>query len=173
MYMSLRTILIFPKFSNIDIVNQIREKYDPLAKLIDPHITLVFPFECDLSNDEIHHILDNRLDSFSSFHLILSGVRKHISNDGFYLFLGIKQGKNEVVTIHDILYKFEFKVFDVGIPYIPHITLGKFSNEALLDEVFKSISKLKLEFEAYIDTISVEKIDKDGKSIIIINKKLN
>jgi hypothetical protein len=53
------------------------------------------------------------------------------------------------------------------------MTLGKFSNEALLDEVFKSISKLKLEFEAYIDTISVEKIDKDGKSIIIINKKLN
>ncbi len=32
--MSLRTIMIFPKFDNIDIIDEIREKYDPLAKLV-------------------------------------------------------------------------------------------------------------------------------------------
>ena len=36
-----RDILIFPKFDNIDIINQVRNKYDRLANLVNPHITLV------------------------------------------------------------------------------------------------------------------------------------
>ena len=31
--MSLRTISIFPDFYNMEVVDNIREKYDPLAKL--------------------------------------------------------------------------------------------------------------------------------------------
>ena len=46
--MSLRTIMIFPEFDNIDIIDEIRAKYDPLAKLVRPHITIVFPFEMDI-----------------------------------------------------------------------------------------------------------------------------
>ena len=33
-------ILIFPKFDNIDIINEVRNKYDRLANLVSPHITL-------------------------------------------------------------------------------------------------------------------------------------
>jgi hypothetical protein len=36
-----RDILIFPKFDNIDIINEVRNKYDRLANLVNPHITLV------------------------------------------------------------------------------------------------------------------------------------
>ena len=46
----LRTIMIFPQFKNIEIINEIRNRYDPLAKLVRPHITLVFPFENEMSN---------------------------------------------------------------------------------------------------------------------------
>ena len=42
--MSERTIMIFPKFSNMEIIDRIRRNYDPLADLVRPHITLVFPF---------------------------------------------------------------------------------------------------------------------------------
>ncbi len=37
---SKRDILIFPKFDNIDIINEVRNKYDRLANLVNPHITL-------------------------------------------------------------------------------------------------------------------------------------
>ena len=44
----LRTIMIFPQFNNIEIIDGIRDRYDPLAKLVRPHITLVFPFESEM-----------------------------------------------------------------------------------------------------------------------------
>ena len=40
-----RDILIFPKFKNIDKIQEIREKYDELAEILPAHITLAFPFE--------------------------------------------------------------------------------------------------------------------------------
>lgn len=70
----LRTIMIFPQFKNIEIINEIRNRYDPLAKLVRPHITLVFPFENEMSNvnkisvemigehDESIIVFDRRLD---------------------------------------------------------------------------------------------------------------
>ncbi len=48
-----RTIMIFPKFDNLDIINSIRDKYDPLAKLVPPHLTLVFPFKSELTKEII------------------------------------------------------------------------------------------------------------------------
>lgn len=41
--MNLRTIMIFPSFENMKLIDSIREKYDPLAKLIRPHLLLFFP----------------------------------------------------------------------------------------------------------------------------------
>lgn len=48
-----RTIMIFPQFDNIDVINSIRDKYDPLAKLVKPHITLVFPFDSEITNEQL------------------------------------------------------------------------------------------------------------------------
>ena len=61
--------MIFPKFDNIDIIDEIREKYDPLAKLVRPHITIVFPFEMEITNDELSIILENRLRDIKSFEI--------------------------------------------------------------------------------------------------------
>ena len=48
-----RDILIFPKFKNIEKIQLIREKYDELAQILPPHITLAFPFESDISNEKL------------------------------------------------------------------------------------------------------------------------
>ena len=45
-----RAILIFPKFKNIDKIQEIRKKYDELAEILLAHITLAFPFENVISN---------------------------------------------------------------------------------------------------------------------------
>lgn len=42
-FMTIRTIMIFPEFTNIELINQLRVKYDPLFNKVRPHITLVFP----------------------------------------------------------------------------------------------------------------------------------
>ena len=49
--------MIFPQFNNIETIDEIRDRYDPLAKLVCPHITLVFPFESEITNDEVQEKL--------------------------------------------------------------------------------------------------------------------
>ena len=55
----MRTILVFLNNMSIDKIENIRQKHDPLFELIPPHITIVFPFKSDISNDELKsHILN-------------------------------------------------------------------------------------------------------------------
>lgn len=74
--MNKRTIMIFPEFEDMEILDEIREKYDPLAHLVRPHITIVFPFENWMSNADIANILSVRLKTISPFELVLSGISK-------------------------------------------------------------------------------------------------
>ena len=83
--MSLRTIMIFPKFKDMDIIDDIRDRFDPLAKLVRPHITLVLPFEHDMSNEELTKILDNRLSEITPFDLEMHGFNKQAEEFGNYL----------------------------------------------------------------------------------------
>ena len=99
--MILRTIMIFPKFDNMEIINHIRKEYDPLADLVRPHITLVFPFESSMTNDNLAQILENRLDCVKPFSLKMCGVSKQEDIYGNYLFLNVSQGGEEIKEIHD------------------------------------------------------------------------
>ena len=63
--MSLRTIMIFPEFENMDIIDRIRDKYDPLARLVRPHITIgKFQTEKELNN--AYNDLKNLDESFTT-----------------------------------------------------------------------------------------------------------
>ena len=48
-----RSIVIFPEFSNSRDIQSLRREFDPLAFKIAPHITLVLPFESDLSSEDL------------------------------------------------------------------------------------------------------------------------
>lgn len=37
----------------MDIIDDIRNKYDRLAKLVKPHITLAFPFKDEMGNEDL------------------------------------------------------------------------------------------------------------------------
>lgn len=87
--MNLRTIMIFPEFENMEVIDKIREQYDPLAKLVHPHITIVFPFDSDMSNEDLKALLEKRLQSVKPFKLELAGVSKHENRFGNYLFLDV------------------------------------------------------------------------------------
>ena len=61
-----RAIILFPKFNNINIIKSIREKFDPLANCIEPHITIVFPFDSDISTEDLK----------CHFNTVLKGIKK-------------------------------------------------------------------------------------------------
>lgn len=171
--MSLRTIMIFPEFDNMEIIDKIREQYDPLAKLVRPHITIVFPFESNRSNGELKAILEARLKAVKSFRLELSGISKQEDRFGNYLFLEVTQGKKEICHMHDILYQNEFSIYDLGLPYVPHITLGKLPEVHKLNEAYNKVKDMREPFSTFVNKVSVEMIGDNEESVIVAEIDLN
>lgn len=170
--MSLRTIMIFPEFENMDVVNEIRLKYDPLAELVRPHITLVFPFESDISNEKLEHILDVRLGELKCFELTLGDFVKQEDTFGNYLFLKVLKGAEELSKINRTLYDNEFLKYDLGLPYVPHMTVGKLASVEELDTAYENIKHIQESFDTVVKKISVEMIGENEESIIVIEKVL-
>lgn len=66
-----RTIVIFLNGTVIDEIEKIREVHDPLFGLIPPHITLVFPFESDVSNGILRDHIIESIQGIESFYINL------------------------------------------------------------------------------------------------------
>ncbi len=81
-----RCVHIFPRFENNNVIEEIRSKYDNLYGLIEPHITLVFPFESDLSAGEMKSAVESAIGNLKPFKLRAEGFEA-IQSHGFYLFL--------------------------------------------------------------------------------------
>ena len=167
-----RTIMIFPEFENSEIIDRIRAKYDPLAGLVRPHITLVFPFEGDFGNEVLERVLENRLSHIKPFDIRLKGITGDYGHFGNTLFLNIIQGMKEIIEIHDVLYANEFRHYDLGFDYVPHITVGKLPSKEMLDEALASVGHIEDEFATTVNKISVEVIGENEESIIVIEKML-
>ncbi len=164
--------MIFPEFENIEIINDIRKKYDPLTNLVSPHITLVFPFDSQLTDKELHLYLKKCLNDIQPFEIELKGFDKQVNKYGNYLFLNVVQGMDIIRNIHDRLHKDKLKQLDVGYNYVPHMTVGNLPSMDLLDKAFNDVNKCDDRFSTVIKTISVEMIGEHEESIIIIEHEL-
>lgn len=171
--MNTRTIMIFPEFENIDVIDDIRKKYDPLADLVLPHITLVFPFDSDLTNEELNLYLKECLRDIHPFKIELEGFSKREDRYGNYLFLNVVQGMDVIKNIHEQLYKDKLKQFDAGYDYVPHMTVGKVYSIDLFDKAFDDVNKCNDKFGTVVKKISVEMIGDHEESIIVIEHELN
>ena len=158
-----RDVLIFPKFNNMNIINDIRNKYDRLANLVEPHITLAFPFRDDMSNEDLINKLSSLLKNYSPFEVSFKGVS--LSHDNYVLLNCIK-GDSILIDLHDKIYEEIIPThLKKSIKYIPHITLGQANN-------LNDFSDFNYEFSTIIDTISVEFIGNNEESIILTHIKL-
>ena len=158
-----RDILIFPKFDNIDIINKVRDKYDRLADLVNPHITLAFPFNDEISNNDLINRLSSLLENYSPFKVTFKGVS--LSSDN-YILLNCIEGSKEILKLHDDIYEIIIpNHYNESITYIPHITLGQADS-------LRDFSDFNYEFTTVINEVSVEFIGENEESIIIKNIKL-
>ncbi len=164
-----RCIMIFPKFSNMGIIDEIRRKYDPLESHVKPHITLVFPFKNNITYSEIRNHIENVLSSIKPFSLKLKGIKPFRYN-GNYLFLNINKGNDEIIEISKKLYT---GVLEQYIPnwfklvsYQPHMTVGKIEKEDEYLLAIEDTKRITESFETIVDMLSVEIIDENEDSLI-------
>jgi len=168
--MTNRAIVIFPDFSNLEIIDEIRGKYDSLCNFIAPHLTLVFPFQSELTKKELIEHLEHNLKEVSTFELIVRGITG--ASDG-YVFLDVKVGNDNVIDLHDRLYRGILKPYhNRFIPYTPHITIAKIEDENTHSGVVTELSDFDVEFRTVIDKIAIEIIDDSEKSELEYEYKL-
>ena len=102
----------------------------------------------------------------------MKGFTKHSDIWGNTLFLDIVKGQDSIRKIHDVLYENEFKEFNLGFEYYPHMTVGKLESEEEMDEAYEAIKSVDDVFRTRVNKISVEMIGKNEESIIIIEKNI-
>jgi 2'-5' RNA ligase len=172
-----RTIMIFPQFENINIINQIREKYDPLANHVRPHITLVFTFESNLETIELKEHLKKVLTETICFKMTLQEIVKIDNPLGMYLFLDIKQGNEQIKKLNEKLYTGILQTYKPNWlnegTFMPHMTIGNFTSREDLNIAFKDTELIKEGFSTIVDKISVEIIDENEDSIIEMEVNLS
>ncbi|GAB6421951.1 2'-5' RNA ligase family protein [Bacillus luti] len=160
----MRTILLFLNNIPINEIENIRQKHDPLFGLIPPHITIVFPFKSNVSNDELKSHILNLSKEVGKIEIEFAD---RITSVGNYLFLEVKKGKEQIEELHDILYTGALLQFlNEDIPYIPHVTVGRKTSVELAAEVVKDMPSFHKKLNCVIDRISVERIGENGESII-------
>ena len=162
-----RDILLFPKFDNVEILESIRKECDELYGIIQPHITIVFPFIDDINDDDLIKTIRYYFKNKNKFYVKFSGISYSEDN---YIFLNCIDGEKDIIRLHDELYNNYFKKHISDRKYIPHITLGQTYNTD--EQYLKKINNLKDEFECYIDTVVVEKIGDNDESIVLDEIKL-
>ncbi|GAA0124968.1 2'-5' RNA ligase family protein [Clostridium sp. CTA-19] len=168
--MKKRCILIFPEFENVDAINKIRKVYDPLCDKVRPHITLVFPFESYLNTEELKNYLLETLKETKAFKISLYGIVKVQDKSGNYLFLKVIDGKEDLIGIHNNLYKNILKEHKPewlnNVEFIPHMTIGSFNNKKSLENAYKETCNIQEVFNTVVKKISVEIIDESELSIL-------
>lgn len=166
--------MIFPKFSNMEIIETIRQKYDPLANHVAPHITLVFPFESDIETVSLRDHLEVACKDIKKFKLELSEISRG-GGYGYYLFLNVVEGKEIITNLHSMLYSGilqDFYPVWLKDNYTPHMTIGNFRTEEALELALNETKTIDEKFATIVDHISVEIIDENEDSIIEIEYSL-
>ncbi|CAM3238455.1 2'-5' RNA ligase family protein [Leuconostoc rapi] len=173
--MQLRSVLIFPEFTAVDSqkIATIRRQYDTLYKHIRPHISLVFPFLSQETDEDIKNAVETIIKHTQPFSITLSTVGGDLTNG--YVWLNVTEGQEIVAAIHDKLYaNARFKPFyRRDIPYQPHITIGQAMppNKARQLRNKLQIEQMCIDI-AHIDHIAIETILPNDDSELIANFKL-
>ena len=161
-----RDILIMVKFPNIDKIKDIQKKYYDIADKIEPHIAVTFPFDSDISDEELYEKLISVAEKYKPFKITCHGVSTPVAESN-YRFLNIIENKDIIKNMSDDIYKNiipEHLEYRDKYNYDPHISLA----DMPLDEEIK----LDETFEMIVDSLYVERIGSNDESVKLYDIKL-
>lgn len=159
-----RALHIFPAFSADSGVQAFRARHDPLALCIPPHITLLFPFEDEVGDEELVRHIEGAVQRLGSFAI---GFAAPVVVDDRLIWLPVRDGEGAVAELHARLYGGIMKKhLRPEIPYRPHVTLGvaKKNNAA---ELLKEAQRISLATEYRVESLILEKIGADRQSDVV------
>lgn len=151
-----RAIVIFPAFERMERIAELRRAYDPLAFAVPPHITLVFPFASDLTTASLAAHVSAAVEGIAPFPVELRGITGDADE---YLFLNVKRGNDEIITLHDRLYTGPLAPFlSPRHTFIPHVTVGRLERPAAFAVALAQAGRLGDTFTTVVREVAVYRI---------------
>ena len=144
---------------NIDKIKEIQKKYYDIADKIEPHIAVTFPFDSDISDEELYEKLSKAAEKFKPFKITCHGVSTPVG-ESHYRFLDVVENKDIIKSMSDDIYTNiipEHLEHRDKHNYVPHISLA---NMPLDEEI-----ELDDTFEMIVDSLYVERIGSHDESI--------
>jgi 2'-5' RNA ligase len=167
-----RVLVVFPRIAACTAWSQalsFRERFDPLARRVPPHLTLVHPFTDTLSDSALEDHVRSVATTLSIFWIKLEGATLH---EGEYVFLNVTRGGAELVNARNRLYQgILARHRNRDDRFIPHMTIGRVAPDQVRD-VLAASSELTSHVDGCAEAISAYRIDEDGSRSVIFSTAL-
>ena len=155
-------IVIFPEFAPVQrqAIDKMRAAYDPLAAAIDPHITLVFPFEASLTRNGLLKHMKMAVAPIQQFEIELRGITGQHDE---WLFLNIKRGNDQIIALHDRLYTGMLAPYlNPRYTYAPHLTVGRVTQGKSFDAALRQTAGMTDTIHTTVREITAYRIAANG-----------
>jgi 2'-5' RNA ligase len=152
-----RAIVTFPDTPGIERIELLRRLFDPLARVIPAHVTLVFPFESQLPAATLRAHVERMSVGTRPFDLELNDVT---AVEDEYVFLDVGPGRQQLIELHDRLYTGPLArhLSDKHV-FRPHITLGRLREPEALATALAKARELVPASTAVVREITVVRLD--------------
>ena len=137
-----RVILVIPEIENGKEITQFFLENNPDSRFVDIHICLVFPFDGELSTEEMSEIMQMALGKAESFEIELTGFSISFEETNNFLFLDVNDKNNFLKQISTDLYHELQEVAKLKGDYTPHITIGKSNSVEDIKQMQREVLKI-------------------------------
>ena len=170
--MTRRVLVVFPRIATSTAWSQVlsfRDRFDPLARRVPPHLTLVHPFADTLSDSALEDHVRSVATTISAFPIKLEGATLH---EGEYVFLNVARGSEDLVNARHKLYQGMLAPHcNRDNMFIPHMTIGRVAPDQVCGALAAS-SELTSHIDGCAEAISAYRIHEDGCRSVLFNTAL-
>jgi 2'-5' RNA ligase len=149
---------VFPRL-DVPWIAEFRNQHDPLASLIAPHVTLVFPTD-RLDAEHFQGAIQIAASTSTPFQAIFRSTILILEENSARIFLVPDEGFSRIVELHDRVYAGELtSSLRLDVPFIPHITLGSHLDLKTAKELVDGLNASPFEVCTAIDHIQVVAVE--------------
>lgn len=152
-------LFLLPEADMLSQLQRLRLQYDPLARLIPPHITVVFPFAAALAHATLRSLVEQQRRSLP---IPFALDEPRVKGDCLFFPLGV--GREAVMALTKRVYAELPISFSLDASHIPHVTFGRLNPgqnaEAMLSEAAQA-----LPLTGVGRRLILESIGEDGRSL--------
>ncbi len=154
-----RAIVIFPPSADLVRVEAVRRRFDPLSDSVPAHVTLVFPFDTEISESDLLRHVEVATTGVGRFAIEFNGLS---CTDDHVLFLLVSAGSDPITKLHDRLYSGPLEPYRSDRVFVPHMTIGRFNSPAACTAALRSQDVEHMSVRTEATAVSVYRISARG-----------